>query len=463
MINVTFKSVAGAVFMTLAVVLMMPLTSQAVPSLARQTGMACINCHSEFPILTEFGRNFKLGGYTLAVPGQTEIPPLAFMLMPSFTLTNKGQPSGAAPGFKNNSNGALSQGSIFYSGRLFGPYAESLFGPSVGGFLNKIGTFIQTTYDGVGKSWAWDNVEIRYADTGTLGGKPLTWGIFANNNPGLQDPWNSSPVWGFPFSSSPLGPTPGAGTLIDGGLSQQVIGFGAYSMIANTIYLDVGLYHTPGVGFQKSMGVDPTGQTQIPNVAPYWRAAYTKSSGNHSFEAGMFGLAANTYPGRDKSAGKDHTFDLGLDTQYQVSSGNHDVTGLLSAIFERDHFSASQQLGAASNSTDRLYTLKATVDYLCDKTYGGAAGYFYTNGTRDALHYSDSANGSPRSDGVALQLDWLPFNKSGGPSFWPKSNVKFSLQYVMFNHFNGAHTNYDGQGRNARDNNTLYLEAWIMF
>ena len=287
---------AGVSLLTFTGVLMIPQSAQAVPSFARQTGMACINCHSEFPILTEFGRNFKLGGYTLTVPGQTNLPPLAFMLMPSFTQTNKGQPGGAAPGFKDNSNGALSQASIFYSGRLFGPYAENLFGPSVGGFLNKIGTFIQTTYDGVGKTWAWDNVEFRYADTGTIAGQSLTWGIFANNNPGMQDPWNSTPVWGFPFSSSPLGPTPGAGTLIDGGLSQQVIGLGAYTMIANSLYLDVGLYHTPGAGFQRSMGVDPTDQTQIPNVAPYWRVAYTKSKGNQSFEAGLFGLAANTYP-----------------------------------------------------------------------------------------------------------------------------------------------------------------------
>jgi hypothetical protein len=38
-----------------------------------------------------------------------------------------------------------------------------------------------------------------------------------------------------------------------------------------------------------------------------------------------------------------------------------------------------------------------------------------------------------------------------------------SLQYTLYNHFNGAETNYDGAGANARDNNTLYLEAWIAF
>ena len=54
-------------------------------------------------------------------------------------------------------------------------------------------------------------------------------------------------------------------------------------------------------------------------------------------------------------------------------------------------------------------------------------------------------------------------NKGGGPSFWPGSNIKFSLQYTMYNRIDGAHDNYDGLGHNASDNNTLYLEAWIAF
>ena len=39
--------------------------AQAVPSFARQTGMACEACHTVFPELTHFGRMFKANGYTL--------------------------------------------------------------------------------------------------------------------------------------------------------------------------------------------------------------------------------------------------------------------------------------------------------------------------------------------------------------------------------------------------------------
>jgi len=66
-------------------------SAQAVPSLARQTGFQCNMCHSPYPQLTPLGREFKLKGYTFS-DEETELPPLALMILPSFTNTNKGQP-----------------------------------------------------------------------------------------------------------------------------------------------------------------------------------------------------------------------------------------------------------------------------------------------------------------------------------------------------------------------------------
>jgi hypothetical protein len=40
-------------------------TAEAVPSFARQTGMACEACHTVWPELTHFGRVFKANGYIL--------------------------------------------------------------------------------------------------------------------------------------------------------------------------------------------------------------------------------------------------------------------------------------------------------------------------------------------------------------------------------------------------------------
>jgi hypothetical protein len=184
---------------------------------------------------------------------------------------------------------------------------------------------------------------------------------------------------------------------------------------------------------------------------------------NNTYEIGTFGLAANSFPGRDQSVAKDRTLDLGIDAQAQFAFGQNDLTAMASWIHERDNWGASEQLGISSNSADELDKFKVSLDYLYDKTYGASVQYFMVNGSHDALLYPNSVVGSPGSDGVVLQLNWLPFNKSGGPAFWPASNVKFSLQYTIYNRINGASKNYDGLGHNASDNNTLYLEAWIAF
>ena len=85
--------------------------SWAVPSFARQTGMACAACHTVFPELTPFGREFKINGYVLdnikQITGidvddkQTlalnSIPPISAMLQVSYTHTAKALPDSALP------------------------------------------------------------------------------------------------------------------------------------------------------------------------------------------------------------------------------------------------------------------------------------------------------------------------------------------------------------------------------
>jgi hypothetical protein len=45
--------------------------------------------------------------------------------------------------------------------------------------------------------------------------------------------------------------------------------------------------------------------------------------------------------------------------------------------------------------------------------------------------------------------------------FWtPIQNVRVGLQYYKFTQYNGASTNYDGNGANASDNNTLFFYVW---
>jgi hypothetical protein len=421
-----------------------PFSARALPSFARQTSQPCSACHTIFPQLTPFGRKFKTDGYVLS-SGESDLPHIAGMVQGGFTHTEEGQPGGAAPHFDDNDNFALNEASLFYGGIVVPDY---------------VGAFVQGTYDGVERLWAWDNADIRFADSFSAGDHDVTLGITANNNPTVSDPWNSTPVWGFPYSGSGLAPEPTAGTLIQGGLEQQVAGVGGYATLDDHLYAELAGYTTLPADTQRALGVDPSGEMEIDGVAPYWRIAYEQGWGNNELEIGHFGLTAATYPGRDKSAGTDRITDLGFDSQYQYLGERDNFSVLTSFIIEDAKWDASRQLWLADNAEDMLYSFNISGSYFCDQTYGLTVGYFNMFGDKDATLYG-TRTGSPDSSGFIVQLDWLPFNKSGGPSVWPYSNLKASLQYTAYTKFDGATSNYDGTGRDAADNNTLYLQLWL--
>jgi hypothetical protein len=166
-------------------------------------------------------------------------------------------------------------------------------------------------------------------------------------------------------------------------------------------------------------------------------------------------MVANTFPGGDRSTGNDRFTDVGLDLQYQHTGAPDDIALRLSWIREQQDLDASQQLGAASNKSNRLDTFDGNLSYLYDKTWGLTAGYSNLRGDEDVAYYGTD-NGSPDSSWVTLQLDWLPYNKRGGPSLWPWFNPKISAQSVAYSRFDGTTTA-------ASDNNTFYLQAWLVF
>ncbi len=104
------------------------------------------------------------------------------MIRGSFTHTNNGQPGGAADRFGPNNNATIDEASIFYAGRI----------------TSKIGAFVQGTYDGVSNTGALDNTDIRFANYADLAGSRFVYGVSVNNNPTVQDLWNTTPAWGFP-------------------------------------------------------------------------------------------------------------------------------------------------------------------------------------------------------------------------------------------------------------------------
>jgi len=419
--------------------------ANALPAFARQTGQVCADCHTAFPELTPLGRRFKLNGYTQE-GGDASFPDhLAAMVQATYTHTEAGQPGGAAPHFGPNNNAVIQQTSVFYGGKI----------------ADNLGAFIQTTYDDTAKRLGWDNTDIRYADHGSLFGYKFVWGITANNNPSVQDVWNSTPAWSFPYISSGLAPKPAASTLIEGGFAQRVAGLGAYAFLDDWIYVELTGYDTLSKRTQTVLGVDTTGGSAIDGVAPYWRIAFEPHWGKHSLEVGTFGLHADVVPQRLNLFGTDAITDTGVDLEYQYVGNPSIVSVRASWIRETRDLGASQALGLADNRHGQLHSFHGSASYTYEQTVSVSAGYFALNGNAD-LTLNGTPNGSPNSSGWVAEIAYLPF-MHGGPSFWPWLNARIGLQFTTYDKFDGGRFNFNGSGRNASDNNTIFTYVWVAF
>lgn len=417
----------------------------AVPSYSRQTGLPCETCHTVAPQLTAFGRYFKMNGYVLSSntlspssPGNTptesisQFPPISAMVLLSDTLLNKAQ-----PGSQNGTVAFPDQLSLFYAGRI-APH---------------LGSFLQLTYDSVNDHFSIDNTDIRYANTAMLGQSPVLWGITLNNNPTVDDPWNSTPAWGFPYLGSPSAPGPDYGPqILD--MGGAVAGVGAYAWFNSSIYADVSLYRSSQIGGPQPL--DSSAESPvIKNVAPYWRAAWehnwsTKGNYTNSFEVGTFGMYQQQYPagGAPLSGSTDKYTDYALDAQYQLlTPGRSSLTVHGMFVHEKQNLAASDP----AQADNHLNTLAVSAQFYWWEKFGPTLGYFNTTGNSNPDLYG-GPNASPDSAGWILQWTYLP-----------AQNVQLGAQYTIYSKFDGASSNYDGTGRNASDNNALYLFAWFLF
>ena len=244
------------------------------------------------------------------------------------------------------------------------------------------------------------------------------------------------------------------------------IGVTGYTLWKDVLYLEIGPYATLPAGVQDALGIEPDGENRIKGVAPYWRAVLQREWNGNYISGGTYGLMSWVYPGRVKSAGTDRYTDIGFDITYQYSGFKKQFIALNSTLIkEFQNLSASKNLGDSSNSSDSLETFRTNLNYTVFSTIAFTAGYFQTTGSRDKGLYqpepiSGSANGSPDSKGYILELDYMPFGKVN--SFLsPHLNLRTGLQYTGYLKFNGASHDYDGSGRDASDNNTLYLFVWL--
>lgn len=484
----------------------------ALPSFARQTGQPCGTCHTDFPGLTPFGRRFKLLGYTsggglyrttpfspsrdandpggalrayaseqridgngpLVPVGSGErgwVPPISAMEITGYTHTQVAAAPPTDP-YKPNDNIVASPISFFWGGAI----------------TNNIGAFAQVTWNAPGPTagndpfshtWTWDNTDVRYANTAHVGSLDLIYGITANNNPTVQDPWNTTPAWAFPYAvPAGLGGNtgPSAGTMLEGAFAARVGGVGGYALINDLVYLEATVYRTLNFNQQNTLGTDPVGSPGLFSYAPYWRAAIEPHWGNHTLMIGTFGMTMDVHPWGDPTGlistatipQFDRYTDVGFDTQYQYQGSNFWLTLRGSYIREFQTLYASAggfnpafpttAGGPLPNLTNTLDSMRlyASIALGNDNRVVLTGQYFRTSGTADAGLYGYDTNGAalpPASDGFTAEIAYIPFGLSKSPG-WPWFNARIGLQYTYFNRFNGTTVG-------AQDNNTLFLHAWV--
>lgn len=433
--------------------LLLPGRAFAVPSYARQTGLPCAMCHTIYPALTPFGRLFKLNGYTMtSLPqvqtGQSQTAPaidinraLPLSAVMQTTLTNV---SKNVPGQQNPAADFPQELGIYLAGEI----------------TPHIGTFLQLTYSQPDGGVGLDMTDIRFADHATIGGEDTVYGITLNNAPSLEDVWNATPGFGPDtlgpsFVGSESAPGPAAGPFITNmAVAMNSLGLGFYAKRGD-FYGDFSLYRSAMQG--SSVG---TKDMSLSGATPYARFAWSHDTAKQSLEFGVFGFWAKYLP-MASSPTTDNYHDVGIDGQYQYFAS--DDIYELHASYVREN--ADWNATAASNPSDTTKFAMIHGSWIHQRTIGLSLGYFQSNGDADCLLYNGnpgcigaataidgSANGKPDSAGFVASFDWLPWQ-----------NTKFTVQYTAYTKFNGGTSNYDGSGRNASDNNTLFLDALLAF
>lgn len=445
--------------------LLIASSARAVPAFARQTGMSCSQCHTVFPELTPMGRQFKAGGYTMTMTKQVseggaddsrvtlEMPaavPLGVMAVTGFTHTARAQQIGpeGSEAAKNDDISLPQQFSIFYAGKV----------------APKLGAFIQLTYSGPGGTIGFDNTDIRFAHQFDLAGKPMIFGATLNNSPTVTDLWNSTPAWGVPFIASASAPTPATRTLIEGRMAQSVAGAGIYGFWNSMIYAEFNVYRSAPLGVALPLDATTGATNVIQTVMPYWRVAVEKTFGDNSISLGTFGIHGALLPGGtyiDNSSGMpvtathpltapgDAYTDVAVDSQFQHIGAKHIISAVVTYIHESQSLAATNAFGNSDNVENELHSFKASGSYIYDRLVGARVTFSTMRGSSDATLYGGQG---PRSTSLSGEVFTTPWQ-----------NAKIGLQYVSYLDFNGAAVNYDGSGRDAAHNNTLYAYVWLAF
>jgi hypothetical protein len=198
---------------------------------------------------------------------------------------------------------------------------------------------------------------------------------------------------------------------------------------------------------------------QTTTFAPYARIAMMKDWGDkkHHGEIGAYGLSADVVPGGDQTLGFDvRKTDMALDATYQyISDPSKVISDRLSAhatyIHETSKLSLDGLALTGALPDHWLDTMRFDVSYSFAATVTPSVQYFRTVGTPDASYWT-TPNGSPNSDGMILEVAYVPWGKPDSP--FPNMNVRLAVQYINYFSFDGSYANV------SKNNNNFYFSLW---
>ena len=491
--NVLVDGLALVQAVAAIVVVLLPVNAQALPVFARQTGQNCVSCHAggQFPELTPYGRLFKMTGYTIG----TRTVPLSVMGVMSYAkVRDTTKTDDPAVDFAKNNSLMFATGSAFLAGKL----------------TDNIGMFVQATYDNYssqsvgpnGELGAWaghtqaDNIDFRYADRFVDANRDLIVGFSVNNNPSVSDPWNTSPAW---MQYVPVA-SPSGHQFVDGpypafGAGGNIAGATVYGYWNRMLYGELGLYRSATRAFSfMSAGITDANTTKLGGSNPYWRFAFTHEWGAHNVMLGTSGMVAHVFDGGSDTSdpnNRGRIKNTGLDAQYQYLLDPHTVTVQAAYMRQSQDHSVNTMAAAAPpyflsdgvtpvappNSSDTTKAFRAKLTYVYQAKYGGSISFFDVRGSANTLNQSSGFDStglitSTDPNGTGITSVRVNGNLSGSPAtrgltyeaFWtPVQYVRIGVQYTAYDKIFGASDNYDGFGRNARDNNTLRFYVWATY
>jgi hypothetical protein len=433
--------------------------AQAVPSYARQTNTECAACHigAFGPHLTPYGIRFKLGGYTDSDGKGTKVP-LSLTVQATSTQTEGGNPA-----THGQSDNRLTNADVYLAGKLF---------DGVGSFTHVAHSEgpAATDYTQL------DDMDLRFAREAKLGQRSLVWGLTLNNNPGVQDPIDAMPAWGFGAAG------PGrdfvqktrTGTLLNkyqGGVAHRVLGLSGYAFLDDHWYAELGSYKSMSLAAQNKLG--------LPEYAPgadvgdpgklsktlYWRGAWLHDLKTQFYSVGLFGLRTDLQP--DRVGPSDAINDTGIDASYMyLGNREHMVQLRANYIVERRRYGTQPTLsffppafgGPTGQATGSARETTFSATYALQNTWGITAARTWSKTNEDHARYVVSGKGDTYFNYIGGY--WNVWGKEGDPV--PVGmNLQIGAAFIRFDHFNGTRSDIFGpfSGVRAKDLNTTLLYA----